>query len=160
VCDRLAEEITVSCAAMRTTIPGPAYPSETLPKCRGIARTRLARLHTTVRETARELTVPAFKPAAKAVKRTTKAQDAAAKETRTRRRFLKWTSAPGGENCNYAWRSQRAVWTCWCREHSDSKDQARVWANAHSRARSRLSSSTLVSLSRRSTVAFWLCPNS
>jgi hypothetical protein len=85
---------TSSGVFLRTTIPGTADLSGTLPKCRGIAKARLAWPHTTIREAASEPTVPAFKPAAKAVKRTTKAQEAVAKETRTRMRFLKWTSAP------------------------------------------------------------------
>jgi hypothetical protein len=84
---------TSSGVFLRTTIPGTAALSETLPKCRGTAKPRLARPHTTVPWAPRP-TIPAFKPAAKAVKRATKAQEAAAKETRPRRRFLKWTSAP------------------------------------------------------------------
>jgi len=64
---------------LRTTIPRTAELSETLPKCRDIARPRPARPHAAVPEAASEPTVPAFKPAAKGVKRTTKAQEAAGK---------------------------------------------------------------------------------
>ena len=51
--------------------------SETLPKCRGIARPRLAQPHATVLEAASEL-IPTISLAMNAVKRPTNAQEEAA----------------------------------------------------------------------------------
>src|SRR6266478_5253229 len=53
---------TLSGVFLRTTIPGTADLSETLPKCRGIARARPARPHTTVPGAAPSPTIPAFNP--------------------------------------------------------------------------------------------------
>jgi hypothetical protein len=53
---------TLSGVFLRTTIPGTADLSETLPKCRGIARARHARPHTTVPGAAPRPTIPAFNP--------------------------------------------------------------------------------------------------
>src|SRR6266853_768304 len=53
---------TSSGVFLRTTIPGTVDLSETLRKCRGIARSRLVQPHITASEAAPEPRIPAFNP--------------------------------------------------------------------------------------------------